>query len=81
MAVSIVSVNRQARACRQATEIGDGARVVVHRKGGLGHTGTVACLLLLDSGAVSNASDAMRKVRVVRCGAIEASAQKAFLQP
>ena len=81
MAVSIVSVNRRERACHQATEIGDGARVVVDRKGGLGRTGTVACLLLLDSWAVSNASDAMRKVRSVRRGAIEASAQEAFLQP
>lgn len=57
-----------------------GARVVVHCKGGLGRAGTVACMLLLDSGAASNAENAMAKVRAVRRGAIETEAQEAFLR-
>jgi len=57
-----------------------GARVVMHCKGGLGRAGTVACMLLLDSGAVSDAEDAMAKVRAVRRGAIETAAQEAFLR-
>ena len=61
-------------------EINAGARVVVHCKGGLGRAGTVACLLLLDSGAAPNAENAMRQVRAVRRGAIETSAQEAFLR-
>ncbi len=63
---------------RQA--ISDGARVVVHCMGGLGRAGTVACLLLLDSGVAINPDDAMRQVRSVRPGAIETAAQEAFLQ-
>jgi len=62
------------------SEIGGGARVVVHCKGGLGRAGTVACLLLLESGAASDADDAMLQVRAVRHGAIETSAQEAFLR-
>ncbi|AGG88784.1 cyclin-dependent kinase inhibitor 3 family protein [Rhodanobacter denitrificans] len=62
------------------SEIGSGARVVVHCKGGLGRAGTVACLLLLESGAATNADDAMRQVRAVRRGAIETDAQEAFLR-
>ena len=62
------------------SEIRRGTRVVVHCKGGLGRAGTVACLLLLASGAAGDADDAMRQVRAVRRGAIETSAQEAFLQ-
>jgi hypothetical protein len=60
--------------------IRNGARVVVHCKGGLGRAGTVASLLLLGSGTAPSADDAMRQVRAVRRGAIETSAQEAFLQ-
>lgn len=61
------------------SEIGSGVRVVVHCKGGVGRAGTVACLLLL-ARAAGDADDAMRQVRAVRRGAIETSAQEAFLQ-
>ena len=57
-----------------------GARVVVHCKGGLGRAGTVACMLLLESGAASDAENAMAKVREVRRGAMETAAQEAFLR-
>lgn len=57
-----------------------GERVVVHCKGGLGRAGTVACLLLLDSGVVSDADEAMARVRVVRPGAVETLEQEAFLR-
>lgn len=60
--------------------ISGGARIVVHCMGGLGRAGTVACLLLLDSGVAINSDDAIRQVRAVRPGAIETAAQEAFLQ-
>jgi ADP-ribosyl-[dinitrogen reductase] hydrolase len=63
-----------------AREICKGSRVVVHCKGGLGRAGTVACLLLLESGAALNADDAMGQVRAVRRGAIETLSQEAFLR-
>jgi len=58
----------------------EGQRIVVHCKGGLGRAGTVACLLLMDSGAANNAEEAMAIVREVRRGAIETPAQEAFLR-
>jgi protein-tyrosine phosphatase len=61
-------------------EIGNGSKVVVHCKGGLGRAGTVACLLLLMSGTALDADDAMRQVRAVRRGAIETLPQEAFLR-
>lgn len=60
-------------------ELLEGARVVVHCKGGLGRAGTVASMLLLETGTVDNASEAMRVVRAVRPGAIETPEQEAFL--
>ena len=56
-----------------------GERVVVHCKGGLGRAGTVACLLLLSIGAVSDATRAIAWVREVRPGAVETHAQEAFI--
>jgi protein-tyrosine phosphatase len=61
-------------------ELGEGGRIVVHCKGGLGRAGTVACLLLMDSGTAFDADDAMAKVRNVRPGAVETSQQEAFLR-
>lgn len=57
----------------------DGKRLVVHCKGGLGRAGVTACLLLLDSGAVTNPDEAIAHVRAVRPGAIETPAQEIFL--
>lgn len=57
----------------------DGDRIVVHCKGGLGRAGTVACLLLLATGAAGDAEQAIRQVRIVRPGAIETIEQEAFL--
>ena len=59
--------------------LNQGERVVVHCKGGLGRAGTVACLLLLSSGAVSNARHAISLVRDVRPGAVETDVQEAFV--
>lgn len=58
----------------------EGRGVVVHCKGGLGRAGTVASILLLDSGAVKSADEAMRIVRAVRPGAIETIEQETFLR-
>lgn len=57
----------------------DGKKVVVHCKGGLGRAGTVACMLLLDAGTVISGSEAIRKVRRVRPGAIETKEQEQFV--
>lgn len=57
-----------------------GERVVVHCKGGLGRAGTVACLLLLDTGAAASAEEAMRLVRTARPNAIENPAQEEFIR-
>lgn len=63
-----------------ASALNAGARVVVHCKGGLGRAGTVASMLLLDSGAADVPDEAMRLVRAVRPGAIETPEQEAFLK-
>lgn len=57
-----------------------GQRVVIHCKGGLGRAGTVAAMLLLQSGTSQTAGDAMRMVRLARPGAIETMAQEEFLK-
>lgn len=56
-----------------------GKRVVVHCKGGLGRAGTVAAMLLLQTGKIANATDAIRMVRSARPGAVETKAQEEFL--
>lgn len=63
-----------------ANKILHGYRVLVHCKGGLGRAGTVACLLLLATGAAADADAAMQQVRDVRPGAIETAAQESFLR-
>jgi len=59
--------------------LADGQRVVVHCKGGLGRAGTVACMLLLDSGAVTSGKVVIREVRRVRPGALETREQEHFV--
>jgi Predicted protein-tyrosine phosphatase len=56
-----------------------GERVVVHCKGGLGRAGTVAAMLLLDSGAAASPAEAIARVRHVRPGAVETREQEQFL--
>jgi ADP-ribosyl-[dinitrogen reductase] hydrolase len=60
-------------------EIAQGARVLIHCKGGLGRAGTVAAMLLLSMHVVADPQEAMAMVRQVRPGAIETAAQEAFL--
>ena len=54
-----------------------GENMVLHCAGGLGRTGTVAALLLIDRGLP--AAEAMERVRAARPGAIETASQEAFL--
>ena len=63
-----------------AQKLLSGARIVVHCKGGLGRAGTVACMLLLDTGSVNTAAEAIAMVRSVRPGAVETRAQEEFLR-
>jgi protein-tyrosine phosphatase len=46
--------------------LGQGGRVVVHCRGGIGRAGTVAAMLLMDSGAAADAAEAIRRVRAAR---------------
>lgn len=56
----------------------DGGRVVLHCKGGLGRTGTIAVQLMMELGEPLD--DAIRKVRAARRGAIETVEQERYLQ-
>jgi len=55
-----------------------GDRILLHCKGGLGRTGTIAARILIDAGMP--ADDAIRDVREARPGAIENSAQEQYLR-
>ena len=55
-----------------------GGRVIVHCRGGLGRTGLVAALMLIETGLEPTA--AIRAVRQVRPGAIETVGQDRFVQ-
>jgi len=55
-----------------------GERVVVHCKGGLGRTGTIAARLLIETGIAPET--AMALVRKARPGAIENDAQEAYVR-
>ncbi|WP_313642674.1 protein-tyrosine phosphatase family protein [Stenotrophomonas sp.] len=57
-----------------------GRKIVVHCKGGLGRAGTVATMLLLDTGAALDGDEAIQMARQVRPGAIETSAQEDFIR-
>ena len=54
-----------------------GESIVLHCAGGLGRSGTVAALLLIDRGIP--AADAMKLVRAARPGAIETASQEVYL--
>lgn len=59
-----------------AFHLGQGEKVLVHCKGGLGRAGlTAACLLMLDG---RSADEAIREVRAVRPGAVENPDQERF---
>ncbi len=55
-----------------------GGRIVIHCKGGLGRTGTMAVVILVERGM--SVEDAMRQVREARKGAIETIEQEEFLR-
>jgi ADP-ribosyl-[dinitrogen reductase] hydrolase len=55
-----------------------GQRIVIHCKGGLGRTGTIAARLLIESGVETEA--AIRQVRMARPGAIENDMQEAYVR-
>lgn len=62
-----------------AAEILSGSRIVVHCKGGLGRAGTVASMLLIETGCASDGADAIAKVRAVRPAAVETPEQEEFI--
>lgn len=56
----------------------DGGRVVIHCRGGLGRSGIVAALMLIEAGMESR--DAVVAVREARPGAIETIQQEAYVR-
>jgi ADP-ribosyl-[dinitrogen reductase] hydrolase len=57
--------------------LSDGQNIVIHCKGGLGRTGTIAARLLVEFGA--DPKSAIESVRKARQGAIENSAQEQYV--
>ena len=54
-----------------------GEKIVIHCRGGLGRTGTIAAKLLIEFGMVPE--EAMRQVRAARPGAIEGALQPRYV--
>jgi ADP-ribosyl-[dinitrogen reductase] hydrolase len=65
------------RAARLRRLLACSGRVLIHCKGGLGRTGTIAARLLAESGMASH--EAIAAVRAVRPGAIETDAQERWV--
>ena len=63
------------RRLRQA--LADGGRVVLHCRGGIGRTGTIAARLLTEFGV--SPKEAIRMVRAARPGTIETLQQEAYV--
>jgi protein-tyrosine phosphatase len=59
-------------------ELSSGGLIVVHCRGGLGRTGTVAARLLMERGVM--VEGAIRRVRAARLGAIETTEQEDYLR-
>ena len=57
--------------------VGDGGRVLIHCRGGLGRAETVAACLLVDLGAKPR--DAVKRVRAARPNAIETAEQERYV--
>lgn len=60
------------------SELSRGALIVLHCRGGLGRTGTVAARLLMERGVA--AEEAIQQVREARPGAIETAEQENYLR-
>jgi ADP-ribosyl-[dinitrogen reductase] hydrolase len=58
--------------------LGSGAKVLIHCRGGLGRSGTIAARLLIEMG--EQADDAIRRVRKARPGAIETANQEKYVR-
>ena len=58
-------------------KLASGERILLHCRGGLGRTGTVAARLAIELGV--KPEDALRAVRRARSGAVETRAQKAYV--
>jgi ADP-ribosyl-[dinitrogen reductase] hydrolase len=63
---------------RLRSALARGERIVVHCRGGLGRTGTVAGRLLVEFGDESE--DAVRRIRAARQGSIETGAQERYVE-
>ena len=57
--------------------LSQGGRVLLHCRGGIGRTGTIAARLLVEFGA--SPEEAIRMVRRARPGTIETPAQEAYV--
>jgi ADP-ribosylglycohydrolase/protein-tyrosine phosphatase len=55
-----------------------GGRIVLHCRGGLGRTGTIAGMLLAELGV--SPGDAIKRIRAARSGTIETSEQEAYVR-